>query len=856
VKAPRRVRLLAIVVAIACLVPVASARAALIVKPGSSTVQALDAGGEVDARAGSHPDHLVLSFAFEDTGGPEEDPKDMTIDFSAGLSGDPNAVPACSRQQISLIAGRCPAASQVGLLGTLPLYSVEPAPNEAVVFAATPFVTPLMFVGHLRPGDQGLSLRLSEIEHSPFQDFEGGDMTLWGVPADHQEGTSIPRRPLLTMPTSCGGEPLTVTTAMSTWQHRDVASSDTGSTGRTLTGCDALPFDPSVGITLDDALADTPTGAAIDLTVPQNDDPDGRATSQVKDVDILLPAGMTISPAGASGLKTCSDAQIGLRTDVEPSCPAASRVGTVELAVPSLGKPLRGSIYLGDERPGDRFRLFAAAGSAGTLVKFSASLRADPVSGRLTTALANLPRASFGRLSLRFDGGPRALLATPLACGRAASAATIVPYSAAKAVQWTGTVAIARRAGAPCGDPLRFAPTFSGGSLENRAGRATAFTTTIRRGDGEALPQRLTVSFPPGVSAALGKVDPCPEAAIARLACPASSRLGATVAELGPGSNPAPMNGELFLTGPYRDASHGLAMAFDARVGPFDLGNLVVRGALRVDPFSGQVSAAMDTLPTILEGIPIRFQTIGLDLDRPGFLHNPTSCRRSAVTAALRSDSGVLAQLSSPFSVQGCIDLPFRPRFTMDLTGAAQLHAKGRPGLRIGALVPAGNASLRGADIAFPRILALKANGVQALCARRLAQRGDCPPSSRVGSGFARTPLLSKPMKGSIFLVQPRGAGSPDLWTSLDSEGLRVSLRAETAVRRGRAETRLVDLPDFPLSSFAMVLNGGEHGLFELRRDPCRAGSKLLAPMRIAGQNGAAASLRAAVGLPRGCRRG
>jgi hypothetical protein len=840
-----------------CAAP-ALASAELVLAPGDTTLRIIDKAGEPDSRAGAHPDRLVQGFKFTNTSSPEF-ARDMVTDLPVGLSGNPNAVPLCPRSQIDTIFGFCPPESQVGTLKTdesvLPLFSVEPGPNQAAVFAGNPFF-PVAFVGQLRSADQGLSLHLDSIGHSPYFALSEGELELWGVPADHQVGTSIPRKPLLTMPTRCGGAAPAVNIRMHTWEHPERWGSGSGDSGWPVSGCEALGFDPDVAIALDNAVADTPTGAAIDLTIPQNESPDGRATSQVKDVDILLPEGMTISPGGAAGLGTCSDAQLGLGGDADPTCPGPSRVGSVELSVASLSKPLRGSIYLGTERPGERFRLFAVAAGPGTLLKFPASLRADPKTGRLTTTLANLPQASFGRLSLRFDGGPNALLATPLGCGRAATAATVTPYSGNKADEWTGAVSIAAPAGRACAGSLPFGPSFSGGSTNAVAGHATAFTTTIRRGDGEQLPERLTVAFPPGVSAALGKVEPCPEAAIAALRCPASSRLGSTVAELGPGTSPARMSGEIFFTGPYKRAPYGLAMVFGAKIGPFDLGNLVVRGSLRVDSLSGQVSAAMDSLPTILEGIPIRFQTIGLDLDRAGFMHNPTSCAPSAVTTALRSSAGASARPSSPFSVHGCIDLPFRPAFSMALNGSDELRREGKPGLRIGAKIPTGNANLRGADIAFPKILALDANGVRAICARRAAEQGRCPGNSRVGTGFARTDLLKAPMKGSIYAVQPRGSGSPDLWTSLDGEGLQVSLRAETAVEHGRAETKLVGLPDFPLRSFTMALAGGERGLFKLKQDPCGAHGKLVAPMEIAGQNGARASLRPAVGVPRNCGNG
>jgi hypothetical protein len=832
----RRARIglsLASVLFAACLGPAAAD--AFELPPGSTTFQIVDAAGQPDNRAGVHPDRMIQSITFAQTEAEAEDPKDIRIDLPPGFGSDLGAVPTCRRDKFdSLFEDTCSGSAQVGWLlkpdgETTAIWSVEAGPNEPAFFG-TEYPRIKIFT-RLRPGDLGLSLELRNLpQGGPSGTLK---IELWGIPADHQEGTSIPRRPLLTTPTRCDGVAPAATVIAHSWQQPDRWITGSGDSGHGLTGCEALPFAPSLAIALGNAGVDAPTGAEIDLTVPQSDAPDGRASSQVKDADILLPAGMTISPGGAVGLVACSDAQLDVGSGDDASCPGAARIGTVDLDVAGLAKPLSGAIYLGQERPGDRFRLFAVADGPGTVVKFVASLRPDPVSGRLTARLHDLPQAALRHLSLRLEGGRDALLATPLACGPAATAASMVPYSGTAPVSWAGSVGIG---GSACATPA-FAPSFAGGATDARAGHATAFTATVRRGDGQQLPDRLTLDLPAGMSAAVGQVEPCPPAAIPSGACPESSRLGSAAAELGPGSNPARLRGAVFFTGPYKRAPFGLALAFPARIGPFDLGTLVVRGALRVDTETGQVSAEMDSLPTLFEGMSIRFQTIGLDLDRPGFLRNPTACGPSSVDASLRSVAGASARLSTPFAIQGCVRLPFRPDFSMALSGD-ELRRDGRPDLAVAAKIPAGNANIRSADISFPSVLKLDAARVEAICTRSRALDDRCPKGSRVGSGLARTALLKQPMKGSIYLVQPRGSGSPELWTILSSEGLRVTLKAQTSSGKGGAATKLVDMPDFPLQSFAIHLEGGQHGLFKLKRSPCGARRGLLAPVAVAGQNG------------------
>jgi hypothetical protein len=842
-----------------CVAP-GGAGAVLTIEPGDTPLEIVDTGGEPETRAGAHPDRLIQGVTVTDLGGAVEYPRDFVLDLPPGLGGNPNAVPFCPRTLINNPLGGCPPASQVGTMvvekpeNKKPIYNVKPGPNEVATFVLLNIV-PFYFSGHLRPADQGLTLRLENFPNEPFTTvaFPPGPMELWGIPADHLPGLSLPRRPLLTMATRCDLPPVASTISMRSWQQPERWFSAIGDSGQRLEGCGDLPFDPSFAFRFDDQRADAPSGAAIEVSLPQDEDPDGRGTPQIRDLSFTMPAGTTISPGGVHGLEACTDAQFGLgAAAADPTCPASSRVGTVELDVPALSGPMDGAVYLGAEHPGERFRLLVAASARGSVVKFTGSLDPDPATGRVTANLKNLPQASFERMSLRFGGGAGALLATPLSCGSVPTTARFTPYSTGAAVERSGTATVAAASGGPCAGPPPFAPDFVGGSTNPRAGRATSFTATIRRRDGEQLPQRLSIALPPGMGAALGKVSVCPGAQAAAAACPAASRIGKALAELGPGGAPASMAGDVFITGPYRGAPFGIALALKAGLGSFDLGTLVLRGTIQVDRLSNQVTVQMDALPTVFEGVPIRFQTIGLDLDRPNFLRNPTSCAPARMTATLRSVDGATATPSSPFAIRGCVDLPFRPAFSMALTDRAELRADGKPGMLISMGIPAGSANLRSAHIRFPRALKFAPDALKEVCARKQALRRNCPKGSRVGSASGRTPFLNEPMQGSVYIVQPRGSGSPDLWASLSGQGLEVNLRGETKVKEGQAEAKFVDIPDFPLASVKLRLDSGRSGLLQLRRKPCGG---LVSPIEMDAQNSAQVEIQAPVAAPARCGR-
>jgi hypothetical protein len=838
-----------LLLALICLLAVpAAASAQLELQPGDIELELLNSAGQPEVRAGAHPDRLVMGVRFTDTGGQMEHAKDIVFSLPEGLAGNLSAAPACPRDVFAELpygSGEvfCDrATTRVGQLleSTVPaIFNVEPAPNEVGAFGQG-IDFPLKF--SVAPKVDGtLEMQLKNLAE-PTEAEDPPDVLkfeLWGVPSDHLEG-AIPRRPMLSNPTRCGAAPV-ISVSAHTWQRPERWFSGTGVFAHPLTGCEALGFQPTTELSLGDLRADAPTGTDVAIAIPANEDPDGQSSSQVKAVQVVLPDGMTVSPGGASGLATCSDAQLAVKSAADAECPGTSRVGSVRIDASSLGSdPLQGKVYLGQELPGARFRLFVVVQGRGFQMKFIGAMETDSRTGRLTANLSDLPQLPFDAMTLHFDGGPNALLATPLTCGPAKAQATFTPYSGTAPVQSSATVSIAGPGGGGCSGQPPFSPSFSGGSTSAAAGKSTSFRATLIRKDGEQLPARMEIAFPPGMSATLGTVKSCAEADAARGTCPASSQIGSALAELGPGPDPAQVKGQMFLTGPYKGQPHGMAMAFSGKVGPLDLGTLVVRGSMRVAPENGQLSAVIDSLPRFFEGISVRFQAIGMRIDRPGFLSNPTSCAPSSLVATSGSVTGQTSRAEVPFKVNGCVNLPFKPRFALALRGRSQLKKGGRPGLGVEVGMAKG-ANLRQADISLPGPLRLDAGGVREICARRKATEGKCSRRAQVGTATASTPLLNEPLKGGVYIAQPKGGGPPDLWTHLEGEGLTLDMQSNAVSEDGKLHTKFTDLPDLPVTKLAIDFVGGKHGLFELKSGLCRQGKakRLRGKALSVGQNGA-----------------
>lgn len=676
--------LLAIFALVAVTGPVSDARAAEFeIVPGSFVVRILNAEGQMDNRAGSHPDRLDISFALHAEGTVA---RDLIFELPPGLGGNPGAVQECSRALFE--AGEeCPPESQVGTVslvseegaGTLPVFQLEPAPGELFSFASkAAFKAPLKT--ELRPNDFGITLKAEDL---PEQSFSEGRFELWGVPADHQVGTAIPRRPLLTMPTRCG--PLTFLLRTRSRQEGAPwlsASADT----EALESCASLGFGPKLAMGLSNPVADSPTGVRMEVTTPEEAEGSELAEALIKDVAIELPAGVTVSPSGAAGLTACSDAEFDLEGKSEPRCPPGSRVGSVELSSPAMGEPLIGSVYLGEERPPERFRLFVVAPSPAGAIKFVGVLHVDPVTGRFSTALTDLPQFPLRRLSLSFDGGPRALLSSPLACGPVSARGVFVPYGGGAPVEPRASVEIgAKIPGSLCPNIPPFAPRLVSHSSRTAIGRQTALSVSLLRRDGEQVPRRFSLALPAGLSAALGNIQACSDAEVAAGACPAASRMGGVLAQVGSGPNPVTLRGDTYVTGPYRRAPFGMLLQLPAAIGPLSLGTMSFRAGATIDGTTGRVTVSTDAIPTQIEGIPLRFQAIELSIDRPGLVHNPTSCRPAAIDATIEASNGALAAATSPLPLSGCHRLRFRPRLRVAFKDRAELHRHGHPGLWISA---------------------------------------------------------------------------------------------------------------------------------------------------------------------------
>jgi len=826
------------------------------------------------AQAGGHPDSITdVQFKLTPDGQDVDGRmKDLVVTLPPGFLGSPLAAPECPMAVFEANFGRCAPGSQVGVLTLdfmsspgsvfpqeLPVYRVTAQPGHAATFAALALIPTVTINADIGP-DGGYRLTTTISDASLGIPLAGSRLVFWGVPADPSHDaqrtdvtgtTGVPAgvnpKPFMIYPSDCTVSSLTTTAKADSWE--DPGNFQTTTAEMTLdpsvdpstppavpTGCDKLSIAPWLRVTPTDAQADSPSGYQVEVHVPQNDDAGGLATPPLKRIVVTLPSGVSLSPGQADGLSACTDAELGASSNAPAACPDAAKIGSVEIDTPLQADPLRGSVYLGSPQAGNPYRLFIVASGPGTLIKLVGRANADPGTGQLTTVFDDNPQLPFSSLTLRFFGGSRAALANPLGCGTMGATSQLDSWSGATASPGASFDIVG------CGSPLPFAPGLVAGTTDNHAGSSGSFTLQVSRPDRQQNLATVDADLPPGLTADVASVPFCPDAQAAAGTCPDSSQVGTVNVASGAGGQPFWLRGKAFLTGPYKGAPFGFAMVVPAQAGPFDLGTVVVRAAVSVDPGDAHLHVVTDPLPQILQGIPLRLRAVAVTIDRPDFMLNPSSCDRLAVRALIGSVQGASAHLSTPFQVRGCSGLRFAPHLFAKFTGGrGSARRGGHPGLSLRLTQAAGQADSRLISVMLPPSIALNSARGSALCPRDQWTAGNCPASSRVGSAKAVTRILAKPLSGPVYLVAPAGAGLPTLGVVLAGQ-VRITLEGHTAFSHSRLRTTFPAVPDVPVSSFALTLSGGANGLLTPTSDLCSR--RQTASARTVGQNGARHSSR------------
>jgi sugar lactone lactonase YvrE len=857
----------------------------------SFSFEVLNKEGQPYTQAGGHPYEWTTSFTLNTTESTVlESPtqaadanlRDVEAELPPGLIASATATPRCPRYLVAL--DQCSPAAQVGEVEVtdatnerfiVGLYNVVPPSGVPVELGAVVQNLVRVYIdGNVRTGgDYGATAKV--LSTSEDDNIRASRLAIWGVPADPSHDSRricpIPGKsvtpgeqpcspggrlvPLLTNPTSCPGTTLSASMRADSWQAPGQFVSASTQIPAT-TDCEALDFTPSISIAPDTSVADSPAGLNVNIEVPQNEAPLGLATSALKNTTVQLPAGVAVSASAANGLEACSEAQIGLHSEAAPQCPNGSKIGTVEITSPLLSEHLTGGVYVarqGENPFGSLLAMYISAEADGARVKLAGHIVADPVTGQLTTTITETPQIPFNDFKLNLFGGRRGALATPNACGAPNTNVSLAPWDGLAATSFSEPFTTST------GCVSGFTPSFEAGTVSAQAGAYAPFTLSFSRGDSEENFAGATVTLPPGLIGKIAGITQCTDGQLAAAAaksgvaeqanpsCPASSLIGTVQTTAGPGPSPVSVSGKAYLTGPYKGGPYGTAVVVPAVAGPYDLGTVVIRQSLRINPSDAHVTDTSDPFPTILQGVPLRIKSVNVTLDRPGFTFNPTSCEPKTIGATLESTGGAKTGVSSRFQAVNCASLKFAPKFTASTAGKASKANGASLDVKVGYPTgPEGTyANIKAVKVDLPKQLPSRLTTLQKAClaATFEANPASCPKASNVGTATATTPVLNVPLIGPAYIVSHGGEAFPDLEIVLQGENVTLVLVGNTQIKNGITSSTFKSVPDAPVSSFELKLPTGQFSILGANVPQSKkynfCGQSLPMPTQITAQNGA-----------------
>ena len=679
-----------------------------------------------------------------------------------------------------------------------------------------------------------------------------------------------------------------------------------------VTGCEHLDFSPSLEVTPAPraAAAESPTGLNVDLSLPHEESVEGLAGADLRKLSVTLPPGMAISLSAANGLGACTntpepgrpEGEIALHSGVAAKCPESSELGEAEVRTPLLEEPLKGAVYLAQPETfeGSLIGLYVVVEGGGVTIKLAGKATLDPSTGQVSLAFNDLPQLPLNEVELSLFSGPRAALVTPPTCGTYTTTSQLTPWSAGWVGSNSGPATTESENlevdsgpdGAACPSG-KFGPSFTAGATDTQAGAFTPFSLNLSRQDGEQRLAGVQVAMPPGLLGIIKGVTQCPEPQASEAQCSQASAIGTTTVGAGPGEDPLylpapgrPPN-EVYLTGPYNGsgactvgafpggthpaggtqsspggtspspgcAPFGLSIVVPAIAGPFDLGEVVIRAKVEVDPHTAAITVTSDPLPIIEEGIPLDIRTIAVNVDRGDFMFNPTNCTPRTVAGAITSGGAGTSSsspasspsssssVSSPFQAAGCASLPFKPVFSAQAAAKAS-KAGGvslvvRVGSKGGPQPGGGEANIEKVKVDLPKQLPSRLTTLQQACPAGVfaANPAACPTPSQVGTATASAPMLAHSLVGPAYLVSHGGLALPDLVIVLRGEGIVIDLEGQTSIKRGITSSTFRSLPDAPISSFEVTLPEGKYSALAANGNLCE--QKLVMPTEFKAQNGA-----------------
>jgi hypothetical protein len=368
----------------------------------------------------------------------------------------------------------------------------------------------------------------------------------------------------------------------------------------------------------------------------------------------------------------------------------------------------------------------------------------------------------------------------------------------------------------------------------------TAFSFSYSSASDDVKSQ--TVQLPPGLTGNPNAAAKCTAAQLAADTCPAASKIGTVTSVAQPDSPLPPLpplpavtaNGDVYNVAPTGNEPARIGMVIrpplTALFGKFSLSG---PASVRV-PGDYGLTVSFDNLPRSLPAlggtlpIGVQIKSISLTLNgvvgSKGFMTNPTSCIPATTTASATSyDSATPSTKSSSYTPTDCANVPFAPSIGV---WASAPKAASPESLIVSTTVPAedmprSQSHIRNTDVYLPAgtfvnfgALANIVPCTDAQLAINSAAPPSCPASSQVGVAVLGSPLIGTSI-GKVYFAA--GTATQPLRQFITAQITPTQtakfIAVNTLTSSGAIKATLADLPQTPVTTFALGFAGGPNGL-------------------------------------------
>ncbi|MDO9357058.1 MAG: hypothetical protein Q7T55_25395 [Solirubrobacteraceae bacterium] len=595
-----------------------------------------------------------------------------------------------------------------------------------------------------------------------------------------------------------------------------------------LTDCDDanIPFSPSVAFSTTENRPDVTTETAVSVKFGNSTNAAYQPAGPKKTV-VTLPDGLSFSgqiASGAIGLPLCTPAQFGQNRAEASDCSGATAVGTVSFRSPVQTRLLTGKVFLGSQpAPGELPDIYIEAqeGPAADAprVKLVGNLTID-ARNRIVTTLDNLPEVPVNEFLLTFRGGDQAAVVTPPQCGTGTGGLDASPFNKPNTpTSSTSDYTVS----ADCDAVKTFAPAVAFALDSPAAGKSSPFTTTVSRPDRSPRLATTQIELPAGTLATLKGVPECTTADATADTCPASTKVGTVSSLAGVGPAPYSAPGEVFLTQRVEGAVAGIVFRVPIVFGEVNLGVLSVPAKILIRPSDLGLTVLAD-VPQRFKGIPLNIRQLSIRLDRQGFPLSPTNCAPQNTVSKITSDGGTIVDAPAGLQVNDCAKLGFTPEIDAAVSGSTGNN--GHPLVQVRVQNPAGNSALRQTFVTLPAGLGFDLKQQARACSVEDFKATKCPDVAKIGKVTGALSITEEPLGGDLYLLKAiKGDPLPGLGLAFKGRFSGNVAGTNAIAKTGQLITQFETLPDLPLTSFQLDVNGGDGSVLISTEKLCSASS-------------------------------